>query len=105
MNKDHFKKVFKEKIISFSPLINIVVKSCHAQMCLWFGTGSQVSDVAHGPLVFFVFLLFCQAICKYIKDRTQASASLHSHVYWYMIGHNAQIKFCIEKTTVRSIQI
>ena len=64
MNKDHFKKVFKEKIMSFSPLINIVVKSYHAQMCLWFGTGSQVSDVAHGPLVFLCFCCFVRQSAK-----------------------------------------
>ena len=48
MTKDHL--VFKEKI-SFSPLSNIMVKSYHAQLCLFIETGSQVSDVAHGPLV------------------------------------------------------
>ena len=46
MNNDHL--VFKEKIISF---FSFNQHSYHAQKCLLIGTGSQMSHVAHGPLV------------------------------------------------------
>ena len=50
MNKDL--SVFKEKIISFFSFNQHWSNLIHdAQMCLLIGTGSQVSDVAHGPLV------------------------------------------------------
>ena len=49
MNKNN--SVFKEKIISFLSFNQRCGLSYHAQMCLLIGTGSQVSDAAHGPLV------------------------------------------------------
>ena len=36
-------------------------------MCLLQGTGSHVSDVAHGPLVFFLLRLFGVLLVVYVS--------------------------------------
>ena len=55
-------------------------------MCLLQGTGSHVSDVAHGPLVFFLLRLRCtsRCICIYFKINCLyliRVSSLNTHTY------------------------
>ena len=67
MNKDH--SVFKEKITSFFSFNQHcgLIQSYHAQMCLLIGTGSQVSDVAHGPLVYVFISIQHSFLKKYLN--------------------------------------
>ena len=61
---------------------------------LFNGSGNNILSFS------IVFPLCCLTICQHIKGSVQSYNSLHSHIYLYMVVMIAQVKFCIEKTSV-----
>ena len=57
----------KENMIFFFSKSFLWYNQSFAQMCLLIGTVSQVSDVAHGPLVFNMFFLAVSRLSFILK--------------------------------------